>query len=340
LAPLIALLLAFLISAIFVRLAGKSPLEAGQSLFQGATGLEIHLRPWHVSFYAGRLAESLAKTIPLIMTGLSVAVAFRAGFFNIGAEGQFLMGALVATALGTRTGAGAPLLLVVGALAGAVWSLIAGVLKTWRGAPEIITTIMLNYIALQIVVFAVQGPLQERVEHPDPQTDMLPLHAQLSPLMPNTTLHSGLIVALVCAVACWWLLYRTERGFLFRAVGAGPVASQVHGINVERNVLYTVALSGAMAGLGGAMEIAGVTKYMVGQGFDYGYTAIAVALLAGLDPLAVVPAALLFGMLNAGGGSMERNTGVPAVTVSIIAGIIICLIAAIPRLRRSLNTVA
>jgi simple sugar transport system permease protein len=129
------------------------------------------------------------------------------------------------------------------------------------------------------------------------------------------------------------LLFRTECGFLLRAVGAGPMAARIHKINVTGNVLFTVGLSGALAGLGGAMEIAGATRQLGTTGFNYGYTAIAVALLANLSPLGVVPAALLFGMLNAGGGAMERNTGVPAVTVSIITGIVICLVAALPRLR-------
>jgi simple sugar transport system permease protein len=154
------------------------------------------------------------------------------------------------------------------------------------------------------------------------------------PVLIAEPLHVGLFVALFCAVACWWLLFRTERGFLLRAVGAGPLAARAHGIRVEANVLYSVALCGALSGLGGAMEIAGVSKQMQPTGFDYGYTAIAVALLARLSPLAVVPAALLFGMLSAGGGAMERNTQIPAVTVSIISAIVICIVAVVPRLRK------
>jgi ABC-type uncharacterized transport system permease subunit len=278
------------------------------------------------------LAESLSKSIPWVMTGLSVGIAFRAGFFNIGAEGQFLAGALVGTAMGTKFSMPVLLVLIGGALGGAVWAGLAGVLKTRRGAPEIITTIMLNYIALQLVAFAVQGPLQEEART-QPQSDVLPLQAQLPALIPDTTLHAGLVIALVCAVLCWWLLFRTERGFLMRAVGANPVAAQAAGIPGEPNTLRAVTLCGALAGLGGAMEIAGATKQLGQGGFGYGYTAIAVALLGNLNPLGVVPAALLFGMLNAGGGAMERSANVPAVTVSIVIGIVICAVAALPRLR-------
>ncbi|MBV9470533.1 MAG: ABC transporter permease [Abitibacteriaceae bacterium] len=319
---LLALVIALFLCGFFIRLAGQDPLIAGKALIAGALGS------------SARRAESLSKTIPLIMTGLSVAIAFRAGFFNVGAEGQFLMGALVAAGLGTKAGLPMPLILCGGTVAGAIWALVAGWLKMRRGAPEIITTIMLNYIALQIVAFAVgdQGPLQE-AERTQPQTDLLPLRAQLPALIPNTNLHAGLFIALLCALVCWWLLFRTERGFLMRAVGANPLASRAAGIRVESNVQRAVALCGALSGLGGAMEVAGSTKYLGQGGFGYGYTAIAVALLGGLNPLGVLPAALLFGMLDAGGKAMERDANVPAVTVSIVIGIVIFVMAAIPKLR-------
>ena len=317
---LVAVIAALLLCALFIALAGQNPLLAAGALVHGAIGS------------SSRLAESLSKTVPLLMTGLSVVVAFRAGFFNIGAEGQFLIGALVSTALGTKFSMPLPVVLLGGAVAGAMWSALAGLLKTRRNAPEIITTIMLNYIALQLVAFAVQGPLQERAGT-QPQSDELPLSAQLPALLRDTTLHAGLIIALLCVVACWWLLFRTERGFLMRATGANSVGAQAAGIAPEANMLYAVTLSGALAGLGGAMEIAGAIKQLGQGGFGYGYTAIAVALLADLNPLGVVPAALLFGMLNAGGGAMERTANVPAVTVSIVIGVIVCVVAALPRLR-------
>jgi simple sugar transport system permease protein len=315
-----ALVIALAICAAFIALAGENPFTAGRVLLLGALGSPL------------RIAETLSKTVPLVMTGLSVALAFRAGFFNIGAEGQFLAGALAAAALGAKLQWPFPLVLLGGTLAGTGPAILAGWLKTRRGAPEIITTIMLNYIVTGLAAFAVQGPLQERA-HQQPQTDVLPAISQLPALIPDTTLHAGVFLAVLCAALCWWLLFRTERGFLLRAAGEGAQAAQAAGIAVEKNVLYAVALSGALAGLGGAMEVAGATKQLGLTQFGYGYTAIAVALLARLNPLGVLPAALLFGMLSAGGGAMERNTGVPAVTVSIVIGVVICAVAALPKLR-------
>jgi simple sugar transport system permease protein len=319
--PLLAGLAALALCALVVMLAGADPLLAGRALVTGALGTE------------SRRAECLAKTIPLVMTGLSVVLAFRVGFWNIGAEGQFLMGALAATALGTRTACSVPWVLLGGTVAGAMWAHLAGWLKVRRGAPEIITTIMLNYIALYLIEFFVQGPLQEQARS-QPQSDVLAAAAQLPLLVADSTLHVGLVVAVACVLWCWWLLFRTERGFLMRAVGENPVAARVARIDVAGNTLLAVALSGALSGLGGAMEIAGATRQLSINGFGYGYTAIAVALLANLNPLGVVPAALLFGALSAGGGAMERTANLPAVTVSIVTGVLIFLVAALPRLRR------
>lgn len=322
--PVLTCVFALLLCAFLLWLAGQNPLVAGKALAFGAMGSKV------------RFAESLAKTIPLIMTGLGVALAFRAGFFNIGAEGQFLLGALAAAGLATKANWPTAGVLVGGAVVGAVWALIAGVLKTRRNAPEIITTIMLNYIALRLVEFAVRGPLQETARS-QPQTDILPDRATLTPLISGTTLHSGLFLALLCAGACWWFLFKTERGFLIRAAGENPIASRASGIKVEREVLVSVALSGALCGMGGAMEIAGATKQLASSEFGYGYTAIAVALLAGLHPLGIIPAALLFGMLSAGGGAMERSANVPAVAVSMITGVLVCLLAILPRWKRALK---
>ena len=316
--PVAACVFALLLCAFLLWLAGQNPLVAGKALVLGAVGSNV------------RIAESLAKTIPLIMTGLGVAIAFRGGFFNIGAEGQFLLGALAAAGLATKANWPVAGVLAGGAIAGAAWALVAGVLKTRRNAPEIITTIMLNYIALRLVEFAVRGPLQEAARS-QPQTDILPERATLSALIPNTTLHSGLFLALICAALCWWFLFKTERGFLMRASGENPMASRAAGIKVEKEVLFSVALSGALCGLGGAMEIAGATKQLAASEFGYGYTAIAVALLAGLHPLGIIPAALLFGMLSSGGGAMERSADVPAVAVSMVTGVLVCLLAILPR---------
>ncbi len=319
-APVVAVGFALLLCAGLLLLAGQNPLVAGKALVLGAAGSQV------------RFAESVAKTIPLIMTGLGVAIAFRGGFWNIGAEGQFLIGALAAAGLGTKLNWPLWAALLGGMVLGALWALIAGVLKTRRNAPEIITTIMLNYIAMRVVEFAVRGPLQE-TSRTQPQTDVLPEKAQLGALIPGTTLHTGLFIALLCVLGCWWFLFKTERGFLLRAAGAGALAAKAAGIKVESEVLRGVALSGALCGLGGALEVCGATKQLALSNFGYGYTAIAVALLAGLHPVGVVPAALLFGMLSAGGGAMERSADVPAVAVSMITGILVCLLAGVGRLK-------
>jgi simple sugar transport system permease protein len=324
------LLIALLTCAAFVWLTGDNPLLAARALLNGALGSPR------------AIAESLAKTTPLILTGLSVVIGFRAGFFNIGAEGQFLMGALIATALGTKIPLPWPLVLIGGALAGASWSFLAGWLKLRRGAPEIITTIMLNYVAIQLVAFSLQIPdkpggargwLLEK-EGVQPLSDAMQSRSQLPSLMANTNLHAGLFLALLCAGLCWWFLFRSERGFLARASGVNPLAARAAGIETDKQVLFATALCGALAGLGGAMEIAGATRQLGLNPPGYGYTAIAVALLGDLNPLGVLPSALLFGILSAGGGAMERNAGVPAVTVSLVIGVLICCAALLPRLKK------
>ena len=314
-----AVSVALAVCALAVWATGQTPLLAARALFDGATGSRE------------RWAESLAKTIPLLFTGVGVIVAFRAGFFNIGAEGQFLIGALAASAVATRTNASWPLVLIVGATAGSFWASIAGVLKTWRGAPEIITTIMLNYIALAIVQFAVSGPLQERART-QPQTDVFPDRAQLPSLIDNTNCHIGLIIAIMCAFACSWLLFKTESGLSMRAVGLNALASRAMKINSSTRTLQAVAIAGALSGVAGAAEIAGATRQMGMGGFGYGYTAIAVALLAGLNPLWAIPSALLFGMLSAGGGAMERSANVPAVTSYIVVGVLVFFASVASRL--------
>lgn len=281
-----------------------------------------------------RLSETLSKSIPLALAGLGVALAFRAGFWNIGAEGQMLMGALAGVAVGTRGGpfANVFFVLLAGTAAGAAWAAIAGWLRFRRGAPEIISTILLNYLALQIVAFALLGPLQERARS-QPQSDVLPPAAQLPALIPDTTFHAGAILVLLAAAWLWYLLFRSERGFLMRAVGAGEDAARLHGIPVVRLRLAAVALSGALCGLAGACDLAGATKQLGQSSAGIGYTSIAVALLADSHPFGVLPAAVLFGALSAGGGAMERTANVPAVTVSIVTGVVIFAVAVSSRRR-------
>lgn len=334
LGPLLAIAAAFAICALFLLATGQNPITAGAALWDGALGSRV------------RLAESFAKTVPLLLTGLSVAVAFRAGFFNIGADGQFLIGALLATGIATKSGLPPKVLLpaaiVGGIIGGTLWAMIAGWLKFRRGAPEIITTIMLNYVAVALVAFSLQLPAQPGGVHgwllesaqSQPQSDVLPQAAQLPALLAGTTLHAGAIIALLCALVGWWFFTRTEKGFLMRAAGSGERAARTAGIATSAQAYFAVGLCGALSGLAGALEICGATKQLSTGTPGYGYTAIAVALLANLHPIAMIPAAMLFGFLDAGGGAMERMAGVPAVMVSVITGVLICAVALLPRFKQ------
>jgi simple sugar transport system permease protein len=290
------------------------------------------------SWYAITSA-TLVRSIPLLLAGLAVAVAFRAGVFNVGAEGQLLIGATAAAAGGVTaaTALGAltlPLALGAGMAAGAAWAGIAGWLRRRFGVLEVISTIMLNFVALYVVGFLVRGPLQEptRVY---PQTETLAPVAQLPRLLPGTRLHWGLVLALLAAVGCWWVLRHTAAGFRLRAAGSSPGAAQVAGgIDVARVTTRALLASGALAGLAGAIEVTGVTFALYETlSPGYGYTAIAVALIARLDPLGVVAAAVLFGALEAGASAMQRDAGVPSVIVSVVEALIILTVLAAERAR-------
>jgi simple sugar transport system permease protein len=313
---LAAVAVALLVAGIVVAALGYSPRLALGALVRGSLGSSA---AW---------TATLLKTGPLLLTGLAVALCFRCGVWNIGAEGQLYAGALVATAVATRWPAGAPealllpVLIALSALGGAVWASIAGLLRAKRGVSEVISTILLNFVAIQLVSLAVHGVLQDSTGA-YPQSDALPAAARL-PVWGRV--HLGVPLAAGLAVASAFLLFRTAVGFRMRAVGHSPLASRFAGIDPERQLVATLALAGALAGLAGAFEVAGVTgRLFESLSPGYGYTAIAVALLARLHPLAVLPSALLFGALEAGGGAMQREAGVPAVATDVVKGVVILL---------------
>jgi len=315
------LVLAVLLSGLLVFFAGKSPLDAWRALGAGSFG----------SWYA--FLNVLTKTCPLLLTGLAVAIAFRAGFWNIGAEGQFIAGAIAAGAVGTMSGIPAPLhfalVVVCGFWAGALWCLLAAWLRFHRGASEVISTILLNFIAAYLLAWLVHGWLmQESRAQPigDPIAQALRLPRVGGA---GSTLHAGIFLALFLAFAGHHFFRRTLLGFHLRAVGANPMASTWAGIPVRRRITTAAILSGGIAGLAGVMEILGV----LGRLFDrvspgYGFTAIAVALLARLEPLALIPSAFLFGALDAGSSRMQQEAGVSHVLVLVIQGIVILASAA------------
>ena len=275
---------------------------------------------------------TLVRATPLILTGLAVAVAFRAGVLNIGAEGQFVMGAAAGTAVALSLHAPAvisiPGSLLAGAFAGSAWAWIAAILRSRFHVLEVISTILLNFLALNLLSYLVRGPMQEPT-HVYPQTLTSPIAAQLPRFGPMTRLHLGFAIAVVACVAAWWAIRFTAGGFRLRAVGANPFAARSAGlIDVERVTMGAFLASGALAGLAGAIEVCGVT-YALYENISpgYGYTAIAVALLARLNAAAVIATGIVFGALEAGGAAMQRDAGVPSVVVSVVeAGIILALV--------------
>ncbi len=282
------------------------------------------------SWYA-LTSATLVRAVPLVLSGCAVAVAFRAGVFNIGAEGQLLAGAAAATAVAL----GLPslgivalgLALLAGAAAGAGWAGIAAVLRLRFGVLEVISTIMLNFVALYAVSYLVRGPLQEPT-HAYPQTTSIAESVRLALVPGAGRLHVGMLVAVAVVVAAGWMMRRTAAGFRLLAVGESPAAAASAGL-IRVDVVTTSAflLSGALAGLAGAVEVLGVT-YALYENISpgYGFTAIAVALLAGLDPWRVLVSGVLFAALEAGAGAMQRDAGVPSTLVSVIEALLILVV--------------
>lgn len=285
------------------------------------------------------LSATLVRATPLLFVGLAVGLAFRAGVLNIGAEGQLLAGATLAMTTGLLVGGlpgplALPLVLLAGAIAGAAWAGIAAWLRQRFGVLEVISTLMLNFVAVYAVSWAVRGPLQEPT-HVYPQTVELADSVRLPALFAGHRLHLGFVLALVLAVMLWWFLARTAVGFRVRAVGAGrDAARSAGGIDASRTAAVVFIASGALAGLGGASEVTGVT-FALYEGISpgYGYSAIAVALLARLHPLAIVGSAVLFGALEAGAAAMQRDASVPSVLASVVEALVVLGVLALDHAR-------
>jgi ABC-type uncharacterized transport system permease subunit len=278
------------------------------------------------------LSATLVRAIPLCIIGAGLALAFRAGVFNIGGEGQLLLGAVAATVVGLAGGPApviVPAALLGAMLAGALWAGIAGVLRSRFGVLEVISTIMLNFVAMNLVSYLVRGPMQEptRVY---PQTSSIADTARLF-RFGDARLHFGIVIALVVCVSAWWFATRTAAGFRQRAAGAAPIAARIAGqVNVGRVTLGAMLMSGALAGLAGGIEVTGVT-YALYENLSpgYGFSAIAVAVLARLNPLAVVPSALLFAVLETGALGMQRDAGVPSTFAAVLEAAAILAVVAV-----------
>ncbi len=326
----LALLAGFAVLAIVLHLAGYDALLAIGALFRGAFGSTDAF-----------VSATLVRAVPLIILGLGIALAFRAGALNIGAEGQLYAGAIAATWIGLQVGSWpAPLAVAAvwsgAAVAGAMWIVLPVLLRLRFGVLEVISTLLLNFAAEAAVSYAVTGPLRES-SGTYPQSDPIAASARL-PVLPGSRLHLGIAAAVVLAIVLWVLFSRTVWGFRLRAAGLGPRAAEISGrIPVKRVLGVALLWSGALAGLGGGVEVSGVT-YSLFQNLSpgYGFAAIAVALLARLHPIGVVVSGVLFGALEAGAQGMQREAGVPAVAVAVAeAVVIIAVLLAEAAARRS-----
>ncbi len=318
--PAGAILLAFVLAALAMLVAGVSPIDGFWALFVGALG--------------GReqIAETLVQTTALLFPALGIALAFRAGLFNIGAEGQLIMGGLAAGALGAHFTAPTPIavtvLLASGFIGGGLWGAIAGWLRARFNASEIISTLMLNFVALSFANYLVSGPLKSP-QAAGAETAPLPVSSWLPVLIPNTRLSVALVIAVATAVLLRLLFSRTVFGYELRATGEAPEAARRGGVNIARMTWLALSLSGAIAGLGGAALVTGVLhRFNTQLSPGYGYTAIAVALVGDLDPLWICFAAFGFGILEAGGLAMQALADVPKDAIHVIEGLIILVLAA------------
>ncbi|MCO4088962.1 MAG: ABC transporter permease [Limnohabitans sp.] len=327
LAPVGAVLFTLLVSALLVWWAGAGVAQTYGLLLRGGFG----------SVFA--LSETFTRAIPLMLTGLAAAVAFRARLFNIGAEGQLYVGALAAVAVGGLhggTGFDLPspllfgLMLLAAALAGALLLLGPALLKARLGVDEVVTTLLLNFIVLLMVSLMLDGPMKDPTAMGWPQSVALMGELELSKLVEQTRVHSGLLIAAALAVAVWVLMKYTVLGFDIRAVGANVRAAAFAGVPVTRTVVLVALLSGALAGLAGAIEVAGRTSYLtLDMSPGYGYSGIVIAMLAGLHPLGVVAASVFVAGVLVGADSMSRAIGVPTYIADVIvaASLISVLVA-------------
>ncbi len=334
--PVVAVLGALVVGAIVILLSSLVtgsvdwllPFQAYADLLQGAFG---SMRG---------ILFTIASATPLILAGMAVGLGFKAGLFNIGAQGQFLMGALGSAAVGAWV-AGAPAFVAIpvamlaGALLGAAWGFIPGALKAWTGAHEVVTTIMLNFIAGAVIGYLITGPL-EAPGFGFSRTG--PLGNAALPVIPGSTIHLGVPLAFILVPAVWWLLWKSTLGFEIRTVGANPDAARYAGMKPAFLIILTMSLCGLLAGLAGAGQILGISGFMTASyGTSIGFDAISVALLGRANPFGIAAAALLFGAMRAGSGLMQINAGIPVEIIDVIQATILLFLACDVVIRRWLK---
>ena len=324
--PLGAVVAALAVGAIMLLALGANPLDGYRAMFSGAVG------------GTDNVADTAIKAMPLLLVGVGICVAFRAGVINIGGEGQIIAGAIVATLValavpGLPSVILIPLVLIAGAIGGGIWGAIPGALKAYAGVNEILSTIMMNIIAAQLMSFLLQDLLIEEGAIKIQQTKRLSENADL-PLLPGgTRLHLGVVIAIGVAVLGYYLLFRSVAGMRLRAVGHNPDAARYAGLAVKRSVVRALAISGACAGIAGAVLVFGSQSHrLIGEGGaaaftqNAGFNGIVAALFGGLHPLATVPASFLFGGMLTGGIEMQRELQVPAALILAINGVVVVFV--------------
>ncbi len=332
--PIVAVLAALGCGCIIIAALGASPVQAIQYLLIGAFGS------------ASNVGTTLVKATPLIFTGLCACFAYRCGVFNLGGEGQFIIGACVSIWIAVSWGiTGIPailLCLVMGALAGGIWGAIPGILKITRGLNEMIVSIMLNYVAVLFMGLMYTGLLREGSV---PQTPAVPEATQLARIFPDVRVTWGIVIAVMLAVVVHYFLFSTSSGFKLRSVGLNSTAARFNGFAVNKYILSSFIASGAIAGLGGSVELLG-TQYrlMSGFGLGFGFDGVAIALIAQLNPLATVFIAYFFAVLRTGATTMQVGTGVPTSVIDIIQAMVIVFGVAgfalvhLPQIKQFFNT--
>ncbi len=323
--PVLGVVFALVLGAVMLVVLKADPLTAYAALVKGAVGTRFGA------------TQTLVKATPLLLVGLGICIAFRANVINIGGEGQIILGALAATWFPLAFSAWPgwlliPATMIVGFLGGAIWGFIPGILKARLNVNEILSTIMLNAIALQLMNLLLQGPLMDpagvKARTFLAQSAQLPAQVWLPRLVPRTLLHAGAIVAVVLAVLVYVFLWRTTIGYQIRAVGLNPAASRYSGIAVPTVQALSLTLAGGFAGLAGVVEVIGVQhRLLEGLTSGYGFTGIVAALLGSLHPLGLVPASVLFGGLLVGADTMQRAVQVPSSLVDALLGLVVLFVS-------------
>ena len=340
--PVLAVLGALAIGAVMLAMLGANPLTSFWAMAKGAFGS------------GNALVETALKSTPLLLVGVGITIAFRANVINIGGEGQMVAGALTATITALQmsdvpASVALPLTLLAGVVGGAIWGAIPGSLKAYYGVNEILSTIMLNVVAVQVMNYLLRAPLIDPMEIERgtriPQTARLPESTDLPLLFQDGRLHIGPFIAVLIAVMVYVLLWRTTSGYRLRAVGLSSDAARYAGMSVERNVTWALTLSGAMCGLGGAILVLGSEGHrMVTDGSTIGFTGsagfngIVTALFGGLHPLWTIPSSFLFGGLLVGAVALQRAAQVPTALVLALNGLVVLFVVSLDRYRRQLKS--